>query len=104
MNSLLILAHAGEDHESEIGGFWHQLTQNSVLFLIFMILLSFFIVGSVYLLSKKSLGASFVALQIVLLLVGILSFSVLPVFAVICIVLGFSLSLFLAISGIKSQG
>lgn len=93
-----LLAHAGEDHESSLEAAQHGFELNPFIstVLAFMIITIFTI--SVLKLTKSSTAATF-SLLAQLLVVGLFTYSALPIVSGICIVLGFLLSMVLSFGG-----
>ena len=95
------LAHAGEDHASETEGFVHLAKENSLFVVPLVLLIILALAVGIYAISKKSLSAALIVTMALLLLGGMLLYSVLPIVSVACLVSGFALSLFLTINGLK---
>ena len=99
----LLLAHAGEEHEVAGEGLWHSLSSEWYFLLLIVLAVSLLVVLTVYFLSKKSLAATVVALELVLLIGAILTFETLPIYATLAIIIGFGLSFFTVINGLRNS-
>lgn len=101
--NLELFAHAGEEHETTTNSLWHLLSSEWYYLLPTVIIFSLMIIMLTYQLSNKSLGTTAVTTEIVLFVGGILTFNTLPYYSIASITIGFALSLFLVINGLRNQ-
>ena len=102
MDRFILLAHAGEKHETATEGFMHTLANSwySVPMVVLLIILILMLVNVV---TKGSLTATIITAQFLLLVGGILLFQLMPVLSMLFIVVGFALSLFVVINGLRND-
>lgn len=99
MTAIRLFSHQGETHESTAESASHFLGLEPMSLVILGLLAAILIVATVQLLFHKP-GVTMVLALGLLFIVGVFSYSVAPLVAAICIVIGFVLSLALAFIGI----
>lgn len=93
------LAHAGEEHDSTVESASHFLGLEPAALVVFGILAALLVLAIVHLFFHRPAVTMILALGL-MLFIGVFSYSVAPILAAICIIVGFTLSLALAFIGI----
>ncbi len=99
MTAIRLFSHQGETHDSTVESASHFLGLEPVSLVVLGLLAAILIVAAVQLLLHRPAATMILALGL-LFFIGVFSYSVAPLVAATCIVIGFALSLALAFIGI----